>query len=893
MHAVEIVPRAGHPGDVVSIRFRARNHGRTPTPAASVRFVCDDALVPLGALSVDIEPASPGTDLVASLEVRLPGGFDDGTRFCARAVLALPDRTLETNAATIVLRCRPLLSGDASGATVEPLGTDGVRVSVAVTNEGDGPAHDVTLRIGAPAGTRARAGSEETVRVERLDPGGTLHAALEATIVEAVDELRAADVRVRTGDGEEHAVPARNAVVPEAALAARVQVRPGRRRSDVLVTLANDGWADATDVPVRMAIPAPLRIVDGSLAIDGMPLSRVRRKPPAGAVARVDGVGAAPALVIARVPARAACALTFAVDVPCDGVTYTAAIDAGGTALEAPLVAHALRDVRMRIVSGPGEAAPGATATFVVELVNLGDRTESLRVHATGDDASPQPAAVDLAAGTIARVALSQRVPDEAAGTLRRFAFAACDDDGDVAYAERYLIVGSPACTERSPRDAAPDDAPAVRVTVDAPAQVTAGAPFAVVASINVVTDAETLLVRAALDGARYVGGSTTVDRRGLFDRANGAPLEDGVVLRDVRGGTRVRVGWSAIADAQLGIDLLASCEVTADAHPSELAARRVAVIDCDPFAVRAADAAYAIDAPVLPICTTLDEIAAAATEATVPVPQEPEPVSATMPLTTTMHPRATLVLDDIDVLPLAVDKTNGARADRPFGAALALGADRIDAIACMLHTADGAGLATYLTALRVLVPDEPSPALEAGDVAAAAAYAAFRCAQTDVLDRLFVKLRIPGFAVTAADVEDATLRDAIAAFYTALISTRDARVTSASGRTAASDAAAIVPVNDARALLASLHDSPLGAPDALRAQTALIARRCDDDARVGAALDGYAAALDATLLRYAGAPLELFDCALAAPAGEALDEARRALLTACEASARVAEAAQ
>ena len=156
------------------------------------------------------------------------------------------------------------------------------------------------------------------------------------------------------------------------------------------------------------------------------------------------------------------------------------------------------------------------------------------------------------------------------------------------------------------------------------------------------------------------------------------------------------------------------------------------------------------------------------------------------------------------------------------------------------------------MLALRALFPESGD------DMAAPASHAELDevgHALRDVFDRLFVKLRIPGFVVAADDLEDPRLREAILAL---------------------GDACAPEPGR------AALANAPLGAPVALRALLAAIPAPLRD-APVDAAASAYQRSMDGMLASYEDLPLAVFDEALARGRDAALDEARAVLLAAID----------
>jgi hypothetical protein len=207
--------------------------------------------------------------------------------------------------------------------------------------------------------------------------------------------------------------------------------------------------------------------------------------------------------------------------------------------------------------------------------------------------------------------------------------------------------------------------------------------------------------------------------------------------------------------------------------------------------------------------------------------------------------------------------------------------AARVDDCARLLHGTRAPGLVGHLFALRFFFPD----AAEGCDAAVGDALGAVRDAVRDVFDRLFVKLRIPGFAVTADDLEDPALRAALAALFERLDGVAPDQVVF-------EESPAMIDRRAVQRALTACADASYGAPAVLRALVALLPSSCDDDPELAAAVRRHACLLDDVLSRYDGLPLELFDDALARRTDAALDDAREAVLTALQAHVLPAEVA-
>lgn len=878
LHALSVEPRVARPGETVCVIFRTRNLGTLPSPAGTVDFVLGDGLEALGELDVAVDSVAPGEDVVATVRARVRAPLDDRTELIVQAVLRVPDAVLGTNVCAVRVRSRGVLDGAASGTFVEMLDSDHVRVRVVVANEGDGAARDVRVVAPAPAGcVRADGDGPAMLHVERLDAGASAAVEFEARIVEPVVVVRADDVTVRFGESGRCVLAAREVVVLEPALATPcVDVRPLRRRAEVAIDVRNDGWVDARDVRVRIALPATLRAVDGSFVVDGVPaVAHARRRSGGAAFARVERSGGA-YVVVMSVAARSAVRVTFAAALPVGFADGTIVVGVGSDEVAVPIVPELVRDVRLRLIDVPRVVAAGEEVGVVAEVVNAGDVPEALFFCIDG---APPMRAEDVerivAPGMVADVALAVRAPDSGWDNAPlSLAVVARDADGERARIAFALTVRDAA--SRGEGDPPADDVEpvpaAVHTVLQGPDDVCAGAPFVVRADIDVEDDVELLAVRIPSPaGATYVPGSTTLDGRSLLDRGGVSPLDGaGLLLRGVPAGTRVSAACTLLAggtprDAALIVG--AVVDVDGDVRP--LSPIAVNVRGRDPFALQPAGLPYHVDASV---------IAPATSAAAGPAAQFETPARSAA--------ESCGALEPIDLEPIVVESAPPATAPALMrGAAftfrLGLDVERLDEIARLLHGATGSGLAAHLLALRAFFPDGET----SGDGAVAAALDELGCAVRDVFDRLFVKLRIPGFDVASDDLEDPVLRGALTALCQRLLD-------AAPGVRDVDGASASVERDRVRDLLDAFGGRSYGSPAALVALVALLPTRCEDDPRLGGALAAYARALDDALARYDGVPLELFDDALARASDGVLDDARAAVVAAMRRRAAVAEVA-
>jgi hypothetical protein len=206
-----------------------------------------------------------------------------------------------------------------------------------------------------------------------------------------------------------------------------------------------------------------------------------------------------------------------------------------------------------------------------------------------------------------------------------------------------------------------------------------------------------------------------------------------------------------------------------------------------------------------------------------------------------------------IDALPAAPDPSGPeawtlAPPDVPSGdtssaaqthltAWLTLDAVHAAAIVRVLRGARGPGIISHVPSLAVLFPN----AVASGDAALDANFAGLSEAIRGTYERLFVKLRIPGYDVTPGDLEDAATRRELLALLE--------RIGSAGDPSAAVNVRHDVYVRiDRERLLATriaLADAPLGGPQTLAAIAGLLPRYGSGDAAV--AVGAYAGELVTT----------------------------------------------
>ena len=234
----------------------------------------------------------------------------------------------------------------------------------------------------------------------------------------------------------------------------------------------------------------------------------------------------------------------------------------------------------------------------------------------------------------------------------------------------------------------------------------------------------------APLDGARYVAGSTRINGHSVIDGvgANGS-IERELVLRNVAP-QMMRIDFSVRIDAALadGTTLAPRLTLAVGAEQRELNASPLTVHARAPIPYQPLELGFSVDGFALGLLTEAPLVAPSfAVEQ--PIVDEPSIFAEQ-----------------------AVPATEGIL--------LATALDATDRVSMVRYLRASAvpGFVRHLLALRVLVADRAPGA----PYAFADAITHERAARKAVLDRLLIKLRIPGFAIEANDLEDRSSRAAL-----------------------------------------------------------------------------------------------------------------------------------
>jgi hypothetical protein len=908
--------RSVRPGEIISFRFRAKNGSEVATPPALLVLVLPPGWSPLDPLEAEIPPVAPGAEHTVTFRGR-PDIADASTAASpVQAALHLDTLVLGSNVVHMHVFGHPRLDGPASHVRVEATEGEALRVSAVVVNEGDAAARAVRVVVPPPPGFVAEESAIVASCAELPVGGSVAFDYLMTPLDPAAAAVGVDDAYVAFHGGRVALKTSLRAVLAPRLAAPQIEAKRRAARLDLRIRIANEGWVAARDVRSTIELPAGWRILRGTMRADGAPAT-LRRDGEAE-----NGV----AVMLPLVPARAFVDVTVVASAARPRVEGDAIVRCGGhtTALTIPV--PAARALRLDARPESAFAEPGTTVAVAVDVHNTGETPERIAVALAGKTAWTG----DLRPGAAAAFVTRHAFPaDGADGDLLFVGASATGDDGVELAATQFALraldrpwiavdtvvwegartrvtirnVGATAARdirlegETEPLVAllgpgetesvivAPEVARtavligsddrrvpigwddqlrpvSIAATLVAPASVRCGERLDVRLQCTAAEAVQTIRVRPrAHSAATYVSGSTTVNGHALVDGVDGPPLfgPDGLALHDVPAGTLVRIVWSLLprtpGDTTIAVDLSAN-GVAVDVEPLT-----VAIADAPPFGVRPNALPFHIDAPTVgefsiaaPFAGEPALFPAAAPTAIGDLPAAPEPSAPQAFALAAAEPPA----DDTSPFPVTA-----APAVTTW---LTLDAVRTAAIVRVLRGARGPGLVGHIASLAALFPAGITSGDESLDAAFASAFETIR----GNYERLFVKLRIPGYDVTASDFEDAAARRELRT----LLERIAVAPVPAPGVAVPGDMHTRIDPRRIQALRAELAAAQLGGPHVLAAVAMLLPRHGRGDA--AAAVGAYAGALSATF----DAACALTPAAFAAyAAGEQspdLDSARR-----------------
>jgi uncharacterized repeat protein (TIGR01451 family) len=426
----------------------------------------------------------------------------------------------------------------------------------------------------------------------------------------------------------------------------------------------------------------------------------------------------------------------------------------------------------------------------------------------------------------------------------------------------RVATHAEPAFADNATLVSAPDDA------------IDAGAELTYALSLRNTGDGAAKRLTARLEQPSktvYAPGTTTVNDVPLLDFAGTSPLltPSGLTLADVGPGVEVIARLRVIVNTPLpaGTTIDARAIVSWDDAPE-------ITVSAEPVRVRSA-AAFAVSDPVLPF-SVLD--AAAALE---PPPQQHQLPRAgrTMQLPPAVPVRGALQGGGARGHALHGDVVSGngeqVHDEVRSGATLtlALTEDKLDWLVPYLREATFPGLLPHLLLLRALFPDGAQDA----DAVLRARLRRHGELLSDVIDTLFVKLRLPGAHTAPDDFESRELRSSLRGVLEALRRERapvddepaDVRLV---GRVGA---------HELTAAIEALEHEPLQTATPWLALSLLMGTQLQRDGSVVADFTPYREALQHTLAELGRLSPEEFQAAVTRPVDPRLDEERDQLVDA------------
>ena len=880
--------RAVRPGEVIHFRFRAKNGSEVATPPALLVLVLPPGWSPLDPLEAEIPSVAPGAEHSVGFRAR-PDVADATTAHSPiQAALHLDTLVLGSNVVHMRVFGHARLNGPASSVRIEPLENGALRVNVVVVNEGDAAAHRVRAVVPPPPGF----GAEEAAIVAtcpELPVAGTLAFAYSMVpLGPAAATVRIDDAYVSYDGGRVALTTGASALLAPEIAEPLVEAERRASRLDLRIRIANDGWVAARDVRCALDLPAGWRVLRGTMRADGAPPA-IRRDNESE-----NGV----AIALPLVPARGFVDLTVVASASRPRVEGDLTVRCGNHTIAFPIPQVAERALRVDARPESAFAEPGSIVPVAVDVHNTGETSERVTVTLDGQPCWNGELRAGAATAFVARLNVPAHLGD---GDVLPVSITAAGEDGvqlastgfDLRTVDRPWIAVDEVIWERGQtrvtiRNVGATAAREIRLEGESETLLNAlepGASYSVVVPPSVARNAsivgadgrsvrigwddqaapvqvsaqlhasaaarsgERLDVRLRITGAGavqtlrvrprpaaqavYVAGSTGVNGHAVVDGVEGPPLftRDGLALHDIPAGTFVEIAWSLLP--RTPGELIVAVDVDANGSSVEVEPLTVAIADAPPFGARPSGLPFHIDATTVGDFSITAPFAGEA--AVLPAPAATTGIDALPAAPDPSGPEAwTLAPPDAHG-----DETSAFPASTlTVTAWLTLDAARAAAIVRVLRGARGPGMISHVPSLAVLFPN----AIASGDEALDATFAGASEAIRGMYERLFVKLRIPGYDVTPTDLEDASTRHELLALFE--------RLGRGSGEPeSALDTRAGVYVRvDRRRLLAArtaLAEAPLGGPQTLAAIAALLPRFGPGDAAV--AVGAYAGELATT----------------------------------------------
>jgi uncharacterized repeat protein (TIGR01451 family) len=895
------------PGQELQLKAQVHNSGQSsahdvivllPVPA-NTSYVGDSASVGghvagarsesdpfgFGRPTVAVPTLGPGATIDVAYRVRIDPALEDATPLVVQAAVCSQE-VAEFALAPVTLKVAsgPSFAGAESefGADCEDEVVPGqrVRLQLRARNVGTAPARGVRLAIDLPEGLAYSAGSrfiDGTPAVDvpaepgvfalgDLEPGRSVEVALAAVVVspQANGHELGLGGAVEWSKGRrrfERSVTVRSAPLFPRAFNDLVRESPRllepRDAAAFAIHLANMGADAATDVRVQLeADPGleALRVRDGE------------RELPIGddGALHLDTLepGAPRAL---RVEARIAPVMEDQAQVRLRATLRSAQLEP----IELGAAAHVIASrPRFAAATSRFELAsnevlrPNRTTACRLTLVNDGtDAGRDIRVRLQLPE-ELRLESVEGASRDGQSVVFGQVPAGESREALVHLRLVTTIAHGDVLEVAGRVsglnVVPFSLDTMRVATHAEPSFADAATLTSLPADAIDAGAELTYTLALRNSGDGAAKRLTARLEAPAktvYAPGSTSVNDVALLDFAGTSPLltPNGLTLSDVGPGVEVIVRLRVIVNTPLpaGTTIDTRARVSWDSAPE-------IVVDADPVRVRSA-AAFQIVEPQLPF-SVLD--AAAAPERPLAARQLPGPGDGD----TLQLPPATPVRGGHD---------NGARAARADETVyLDLSPERLEWLVPYLREARFPGLLPHLIVLRALFPDDARGA----DGVLRARLRRHGELMSELIDALFIKLRMPEPDIAPEDLETRELRTSLRGVLEGLGRERFGAVSDMGGLMSLSGT---VRHEELGAAVGALEREPLMTATPWLALSIVMGTRLERDGEDLGDFTAYRSLLQQTLAGMGRLSAAEFHAALTEPVDPRLDAEREALVEA------------
>ncbi|MDE2573518.1 MAG: hypothetical protein KGM44_13470 [bacterium] len=918
-------PHGNRPGAEITLRASVHNHGQSTARDVTLALPVPDrtTYVPRSA-RVDgrqigeggseplpvadqrvVSPAlPPSRTLTVTYNAKIDQPLPDGTQIAARGwVGAREEGEFELTATTLEVRS-PAEFGAGTGIEVdageEVTPGQRLRVGVAYHNVGSGTAENVNIAIALPEGLvyspgstmeNGRAvGEEQGVRIAEIHPGGSGRVTVEAIVAAPAPTGRRLPLRatMRWIGGErsfEKTLRVRSAPdFPEAInrfeLRSSVNLAPGEEMLGRIVV--NNGGTDvARDVRVGVAAGeglealrirregATLEVEEGSVRIGDMaPLEPVR----------LD--------VIARVasPLADKTALTMLAHVRAVDVAESEIGKITAAAVSRPRFPQ--RSQRLRVLSDQ-PVHPGKSVQIGYSARNEG--TDVARETMLALDLPPELIleGVEGASRRGERTLVLGAIEPGGAGTgTLTLSLAAGVAAGTVlAVSARLSCANGPSTLIEAAEvevTASPSFA-AATLRVDPVDEASPGEILTCMLEARNDGDgsASRLSIRAESPAqTTYLPGSTEINGVGVVDIAGASPLFHGLALAGVTPETSLTISWRSAVNspAEPGAALVARAKMSWDEGGLELESTPV-VVRSLPFFGEQAPLPFSVLGVVLqprvaPVPAVPAFVSAPVEETTLPESIAPAPANGERALAAVEPPASEAPAVPAQAASRTHDLPRHVESGEGRVATLSIySQDRLARAVRLISSVEAGALFPHLYAVRAFLPDRLI-----GPAGLEELLEAERERLHELLDHLFIKLRLPRYLVSQKDLEDRPARNALVALMRGIA---EQRLPAAE----ATPHAYVVltgsmTVQEAAAHADDLEQAPLGSARPWRALGGLIpqAGANEDGVALGEALAAYRARFIEAMGDLERLPPGEFHRVLAARSPESLDAALAAL---------------